>query len=514
MSTVSAHFADQVPECKSLEEAQALIAQLHNELRISKLQIEKLLLDLYGRKSEKMNWDDAQLQLLADSAFPTPLPATFEVLLSEDEKELLGGKRSPEVKRHPVRQPAPEHLSVEEVRIEVAAEEKQCECCGRERSQIGEDVSEEIEFIPARFVRRRYVRPKLACSHCRNKVVQAPAPPRLIEKGKPGPGLLAHVVLSKYMDHLPLYRQEQIALRSGVHLPRQTLVGWIEQAAFSLQPVYEAMKQELFCGDFLQVDETPVKVLDPDQPGKAAQAYLWVYARPGDNVLFEYADGRSHAVPKAMLEGFSGTIQADGYSAYETLMKGREDLKRIGCWAHVRRKFVDAAGDDKAKALWFLREIRELYAIEAEARQQGLAPPERLQLRQLKAPPILERIKARLDELAPTVLPKSPLGKAIRYALNEWPALLPYVHDGQFEIDNNLCENAIRPAALGRKNWLFIGHPQAGWRSAVIYSLALSCKRHGINPSAYFTDLFRTLPTATNHSVHQLTPKRWKDAHS
>jgi transposase len=507
------------PECASLEEARVVIAKLRDELRCLRLEHELLLKKLFGKKSEKLSLEDGELDLLAESAFPSPAPATAEAVISEEEKEeLLKGKdpattsRKPRVGRHPI----PEHVETEVVRIEISEEEKNCPCCQRAREQIGEDVTEELDLIPAHFVRRQYVRPRLACTHCRNAVVQPPLPPRLIEKGRPGPGLLSAVFIGKYLDHLPLYRQEKIYERAGLHLSRQTLSNWVEQGAFSLLSIYEAMKVEAFTGNYIQVDETPVKVLDPDQPGKAAQGYLWVYACPGGNVLFEYADGRSHVVPKGMLEGFSGTIQCDGFSAYETLLSKRSDLSRIGCWGHVRRKFVDAVADDQAKALWFLREIRDLYRIEALARQRGLTHEERGQLRKQKAPSILARIKARLDELSglQSILPKSLLGKAIRYAVNEWSALEGYAADGTLEIDNNLVENAIRPAALGRKNWLFIGHPTAGWRSAVIYSVVLSCKRHGINPGEYLEDIFKRLPTVTNQTVAALTPARWKQAPS
>lgn len=315
--------------------------------------------------------------------------------------------------------------------------------------------------------------------------------------------------------YLPLYRQEQIFQRLGVNLSRQTLSDWTEQAAFWLQPICAEIKNELLAGSYLQVDETPVRVLDPEVVGKAAQGYLWVYAKPRGDVIFEFDPSRGLEAPKRFLEKFTGTIQTDGYQVYESLAQRNKNIRRIGCWAHARRKFYDALTDNPPEGFWFLEQIRKLYAIERRARDECLDPLQRQIQRKERAPAILEEIRQRLELLrqaqaSRNLLPQSPLGKAANYALAEWEALTAYVEDGAFEIDNNLCENSIRPTALGKKNWLFFGHPQAAWKSAVIYSVLISCQRHHIDPAQYLADVFTRLPSLTNQQIKDLVPSRWK----
>jgi hypothetical protein len=338
----------------------------------------------------------------------------------------------------------------------------------------------------------------------------APLPAALIEKGKAESGLVAQVILSKYDDHLPLYRQEQQFARLGVHFPRQTLCDWIEQGAFWLQGLVQVMNQELLAGDYLQVDETPVKVLDPEVKGKAATGYLWVKAHPQGDVIFEFYPGRSKEYGSQLIGSFKGKLQRDGYGVYSALEKERPGLIGVGCWAHVRRKFVDALDESPEQAGWLVGQIRKLYVIEAHAREQAMSAEQRQRLRQELGPPIMESIKARLEQLQPTLLPQNPLGKAVRYATSEWTALQSYLADGQLEIDNNLTENSIRPTAVGKKNWLFLGHPQAGWRSAVIYSIIGSCRRRNIDPWSYLKDVLSRLPTVTAQQLPELVPARWK----
>ena len=343
----------------------------------------------------------------------------------------------------------------------------------------------------------------------------APLPPTPIEKGRPAASLLAQVILSKYADHLPLCRQQQQFDRLGVHFPRQTLADWVEKGAAWLEPIVREMKRNLLAGDYLQVDETPVKVLDPEVTGKAAQGYLWVMGRPRDDVIFEFHPGRGKEHAVAMLDGFQGYLQRDGYGVYGSVVADWERAQKVlipcGCWAHARRKFVDAVDEDPAQAHWFIGEVRKLYRVEEYARAEGLSPAQRLALRQEKAPPILAAIKNQLDALAPTLLPHSPLGKAVRYALAEWEPLVRYLLDGRIEIDNNLTENAIRPSAVGKKNYLFIGHPDAGWRSAVIYSVVVSCQRRKIDPWEYLRDVLTRLPAATNQQLPDFVPARWQE---
>jgi transposase len=283
------------------------------------------------------------------------------------------------------------------------------------------------------------------------------------------------VVLTKYEDHVPLYRQQQQFERLGLSLARSTLSDWIERGAEWLQPIVRCMKEELLAGDYLQVDETPVRVLDPEVKGQSVKGYLWVAGRSGGDVIFEFYPGRGKEYARQLLGNFRGYLQRDGYGVYGSPCQAPESgLKACACLAHVRRKFVEALMDEPQEAQWFVEQIRKLYRIEAHARSEGLSAQQRYLLRQELAPPIWTDIKSRLDQVGPTVLPQSPLSKAIQYARAEWEPLQTHLQDGRLEIDNNLTENAIRPSAVGKKNYLFIGHPQAGWRSAVIYSVIVS----------------------------------------
>jgi hypothetical protein len=254
------------------------------------------------------------------------------------------------------------------------------------------------------------------------------------------------------------------------------------------------MKTELVAGDYLQVDETPVRVMDPDLPGKCAQAYLWVAGQPKGNVIFEFYQGRGQEQARQLIGSFQGYLQRDGYSAYGALVRTMGGLLPVGCWAHARRKFVEAADLGQSEAAAVIEQLLQLYLVERLARDQCLSPKQRKELRAEKSVPLLNYLRLLIENTLPKVLPQSPYGKAARYCLNEWEALNRYVEDGRLEIDNNLTENAIRPSAVGKKNWLFIGHPDAGWRSAVIYSIVVSCQRRRIDPAKYLTDVLQRLP--------------------
>src|SRR5205809_429044 len=329
------------------------------------------------------------------------------------------------------------------------------------------------------------------------------------EQSKLGLGLAVQRLFTRFDDHLSLYRLEHIFReRHGVEIPRQQMVQWIEHIAGWLKPIYEAMWQEMKAGNYLQIDETPVKVLDRDVSGKTARGYLWFYAVPREDVILEFCSSRGQEAPNKRLQGFQGTIQTDAYEVYEAVVKKNPKIERIGCLAHARRYFYKALQESLGEAVWFIGKIRELYRIEYAAR--ALDHTERHALRQVQAPPLWAVLQTRAEELRPRLLPQSTMGKAVNYFLNECKALEGYLRDGRFEIDNNLIENAIRPTAVGRRRWLFIGHPQAGWRSAVIYSLLLSCRRRGINPQSYLSDVLNRLPSIKITEIHQLLPGHWK----
>jgi len=324
--------------------------------------------------------------------------------------------------------------------------------------------------------------------------------------------LLAQILVSKYEYHQPLYRQEKMFHQQfGMELSRKTMGCWVEQAAELLKPVYWAIRQDLLQGDYLQADETPIRYLDPDAKGKSQQGYLWVYSRPGGDVLFEWRVSRSREGPEEFLRNFRGKLQTDGFSAYESLAKECDELTLVGCWAHVRRGFHEALAETKLAA-WFVRQIGPLYAVEKKLREQGAGPRLRAAVRVWQSRPVLARLHRAMELVQRRSLPQGLLGQAIDYTLKRWPALTQFVEDGTLEIDNNLIENAIPPSALGKKNFLFIGHPEAGERSAVIYPLLGSCRRHGLNPFDYLKDLFTRLPAAKITQIKQFTPGAWAKA--
>jgi transposase len=494
------------PTPATLEEAVALLGTLATEKRLLELRIKDLEHRLFGSSSEKLPIEDRQLALI-DEVFDHPEPATTQDVVVDPDIEKRSAKK-------PVRRPLPDHLEVVEERLEPA--DKTCSHCGREQCLVREESSERLDLIPARLIRRRTVRPVYACSTCKDQSpVQVPMPPQVIDKGICGPGLLAHVVLAKYLEHRPLYRVQQELARFGVEITRTTLADWVNAAATALEPLHHLVRQDLMGGSYLQIDETPVRVMDPEVEGRAATGWLWVYTRPEGGVIFDFQKSRGRDGPDRMLKSFAGTFQSDGYGLYESLERDRPDLRRVACWAHARRKFHEAIPDDGPRSRAIIAMIAPLYGIEKVARESALSAEARKELRNQHAPAMLERLHRRLLELEPgrvgsPVLPKSPLGKAIRYTLGQWHALVRYLEDGRYEIDTNLVENAIRPSCVGKKNWLFIGHPDAGWRSAVIYSLLITARRYRLDPAAWLSDVLRRIPTCTQANLTELLPWNWK----
>ena len=478
------------------------LGETEQQLAEARLLIAELKRQLFGSKADKLTAEQEQsLQVLQQDvvdAVQRPAPVSNEVLVREDRAERRRLKR-----RHPL----PDHL--ETITVTLEPEAKLCPCCGKPLEKIGEEVSEEIDLIPAKLIRRRTVRPKLACKCGEAGVRIAPMPARLIPQSRLGLGLAVHILLSRFDDHLSFYRlEQQFRERHGVIIPRQQMVQWVEQIAGWLQPIYDRMWQRLLAGGYLQVDETPVRVLDPDLEGKAARGYLWFYAAPTGDVILDFDRSRALKVVQQRLQNFTGTIQTDAYEVYQSLERREARIERIGCLAHSRRRFYAALQQNLPEAVWFISRIRLLYQIEGEARD--LAAADRHTIRLQKAPQIWEALKEKAVELQAKFLPKSTIGGALRYFLHEYDALTGYLRDGRFQIDNNLIENSIRPSAVGKKRWLFIGHPEAGWRSAVIYSLIVSCRRRCINPQDYLTDVLRRLPEQKINQINELLPENWK----
>jgi len=379
---------------------------------------------------------------------------------------------------------------------------------------IGQEVSEQLDYEPGRFLRRRTVRRKYVHRTEVDAVpVIAPLPACLQERGLAAPGLLAQVLVSKYCDHLPLYRQEQIfAQRYQINLPRQTLARWVELAADWLRPIYENIRTGVMADGYVQVDETPIDYLDPGN-GKTRQGYLWTGSRPGGDVFFRWETSRAAACLDNLIPvDFQGTLQCDGYSAYRAFATGRKGAVALaGCWAHVRRKFFESLEAAPRTAGWIMRQLQHLYAIESRLREGKAGPRLRQTVRAYQSRPIVERLERTCLRLKAggRYLPQSPLGSAIDYALGQWATLQVYLSDGRVEIDNNLVENAIRPTAIGKKNWLFIGEADAGQRSAILYTLIESCRRRGIDPYAYLKEVLARLPAMTNHQIPTVTPSAW-----
>jgi transposase len=489
-------------QTQQLAEAQAIIADLKREL--------------FGAKADTLNEEQEQQlrQLLGDAQEQSQraAPLSRDVLEAAQVQERTDQRQRAQERRR--RHLPPVALDKQQIILEPA--DKLCPASGQERPRIGQEVTTEYDYVPAQLIIREIVRPKYgSCQKpCCQGVTIAPLPPRLVPQSKLGLGLAVHLLLSRFDDHVAYYTLERnFRERFGVEIPRQQMVQWVEKVAHLLLAIYRLIWEELKAGDYLQIDESPVKVLDPEVKGKAAQGYLWFYSAPGGYVFLEFHQSRGREGPRERLRGFYGTMQTDGYELYDALRKEPPGkLRRIGCAAHLRRKFYKALLESCSEALWFIGQMRQLYQLERELK--NASPEEKRQGRLQKAPAIWLAMKRRAQVIRddPRVLPQSTLGKAARYLLNEYMALVGYLRDGRFEIDSNLVENDVRPSAVGKRRWLFIGHPDAGWRSAVIYTLIQSCRRYGINPQAYLTDVLQRLPSMTTSQVPALLPSRWKSS--
>ena len=402
------------------------------------------------------------------------------------------------------RQPLPEHLP----RIEHRHEPEHCTCgqCGLDLVKIGEDISEQLDIEPARFFVHRHIRPQYACRACET-VSAAPIPPAIIDGGMAAPGLLTWVMVSKFMDHLPLYRLEQIAARSQVPLARSTLAEWVGRVGVALQPLADRLAELLRKRSVLHADETPVPQLDPGN-GKTKKAYLWAY-RSNDLELgppilvFDYQPGRHGVHARNFLEDWQGHLMVDDYAGYKALFA--EGVTELGCLAHARRKFFDLyAANQSPVAAEALRRIGELYDVERQA--QGMNPAGRLRLRQTEAQPKLASLRVWLTQTRITVADGGATAKAIDYSIKRWPALERYADSGVLPIDNNPVENSIRPIAIGKKNWLFAGSERAGKRAAAIQSLLGTAKLNGLDPYAWLKDTLEKLPAWPNSRIDELLP--------
>jgi transposase len=486
--------------------------QLKQHNVVLRLKVDAMARKLFGKSSEKL--DPEQLQMVFDAMQSGPLEEARKPGPSElDTCEAEAGAASTGASKRSRRtvDELIDGLPVSEVIIdpaEVKAEPEAWSC-------IGAEVTKLIDYIPGRFqcehlVRRKYVRKE--ARHL--PPITAPLP-TLQDRCIATPRLLAHTASSHFELHLPYYRIAQMYARMGVPLQRQTLCGWMGMAHDATALIIGHIKRDVFADGYVQADETPVKYQDPLRKGVCATGYLWVFYNPVRNVcLFQWRTGRAAACLQDIVpEGFSGIIQCDGYSAYDSFIKqpsrgGRIEL--AGCMAHMRRKFFEAR-DEGQDPQWVLAQVQQLYQIEARLRESRAGPEEVLRTRQQHSVPIMERIRSRLEELQSSRKhrPRSLTGEAISYALNQWAKLSVFLREGRVQIDNNPIENTIRPSAIGKKNWLFIGDAQSGARTATFYTLIGNCRREGINATEYLSDIFKRLPTETNQTVHRLTPHAW-----
>jgi len=406
------------------------------------------------------------------------------------------------------RKPLPKDLPREQIEHIPDQDALFCKTCGQEKQRIGEEITEELNYVPASFVVRQHVRGKYACKACQEGVVIADLPARPIEKGRPGTGLLAHILTSKYGDHLPLHRQEGIFARHGIDIRRSTMCDWVGQSAELLVPIVKEMKRQLLLSPKIHTDDTPVPVRNGPRK-QIRKGYLWVYIDVNNNVVFDYTPTRARNGPVKFLGNYSGYLQADAYAGYDAVFE-KDFATEVGCWSHARRKFYDARDTDPARGHEMLVSIRELYQIEEQAKEEELNVAEVKALRQEYSKPILDTIKQRLENFSIEVLPKSPMGQAVGYARGQWIALNRYLEDGILDIDNNLSERTLRMVVLGRKNWLFAGHDNGGHRAAIIYSLVASCKLCKIDPFAYLQDVLDRVSTHPASRCDELTPVLWK----
>ena len=481
-----------------------MLTAAYEDIGMLKAELDQLKRLIFGQKSERLAVGVPEEQCTLDDLFtrnePTALPTA--------ETETITITRN---KKGHGRKPIPANLPRETIEVDLTDAEKLCGCCGEIKKKIGEEISEVLEYHPAQLKVKRFVRPKYVCGSCPSQgIATALLPSRVIDRGMADATLIAHIIEEKYVNHMPMYRQERKWERIGIEIARSTMVGWIGQAAELLKILHEEMRKQILKAPYLQTDESPFPVMDDEVQGKTHKGYVWPMMDVlGRMVLFDYQDGRGLDGPLNMLKGFHGYLQTDAYAVYDSV-GAKLELTLLLCWAHVRRRFFESRGTSRRLADRFLELIGKLYKVESEADDADLSYLQRQKQRWLTSEPILREIKNLLDNPGEAVLPKSPIGKAIRYALNGWEKLQVFLADGRLKLDNNLCENIIRPFAIGRKNWLFAGSPEGAQRSAIIYSFSETCRLQGVNFYEWLADVLPRILDYPANRIHELLPAEWK----
>lgn len=484
---------------------------IEQQLKITTLthELNQLRKMIFGSRSERFaptaaeKAADAQLSLALDADTIAQCNITDGTKVSYIRTKAQLTESPPKV--HPGRMKLAEHL-----RREIILLQPDMDVTGLKK--IGDEISEVLDYTPGELYVKQYIRPKYVqpLSELTNTVITASLPGRLLDKCMAGEGLLAQIVVDKYADHLPLHRQLQRFERAGVNIAQSTINDWVKAVLTHLTALYEVHKNRVLDSGYLHADETPIKVLDETKKGTTHQGYYWVYHNSHEKlVLFDYRSGRGREGPDDILKDFKGYLQTDGYVAYEDFDK-REDITLMHCMAHARRKFSDALTNDKDRAAYAMSLFQQLYAIERRINQEGLEAAATVQLRQQQAVPVLSTMKEWMVEEYPKVLPKSPIGQAIGYCLPRWEKLSIYTTNATLLIDNNPVENAIRPVAVGRKNYLFAGSHPAAQRAAMIYSLFATCRLHHINPYDWLRGVLQRMHLYTTNNIHELLPQNWK----
>jgi transposase len=477
------------------------------ESKLAKLSDELLYLRrvIFGRSSERFIKEDPN-QLKLDFQGQTQLEEERSYLEGVARKEGINkSKPAQSVKKRPVRKPLPEHLERKEEIIEPENLPEGAKC-------IGQEITEKLEYIPGELYVRRIIRNKYALKDGAGIVI-GELPSQTLPCANAGASLLAHLLVSKYQDHLPFYRQLEMFKRNGVQLAASTVNDWCVSAINLLEPLYQALRKQVLACDYVQVDESTIPVLDKDKPGATKKGYFWVVRSPENKQLFFHYDkgSRGQHVVVELLKNFKGAIQSDGYGAYGIYEK-KQDVLLLGCWAHARRKFEQALKDDPPRAEYALEQIGRLYQLERLIVEKNLSKEQTEEVRKKEAYPILKDFEKWIDLNYPQVLPMSLIGKAMSYAYGIYQRLARYVLDGRYRIDNNLAENAVRPMALGRKNYLFCLNHQAAERTAMIYSLLGTCKICGVNPTIWLTDVLNRIQDHSILKLDELLPDKWEPA--
>jgi transposase len=504
---------DALPQAarQAFEGLQSELVRLQRVIQLKDEQIRLLNFRLFGPKSEKLA--AAQIPLLLQEISLVAGEVEREADLPEAQKQVVLPKAAKARPNHPGREKLPEHLERREEILPCCPQDCRCSKCGAQRPVIGYETREELACEPAKFWVRVIKREKRG-SHCLEEqgVVTAAVPAQIVPKSKLSNDFVIEVLAQKYQQHVPVYRQcATLAGDHHIELSRKTLTDAILAAGGLLGAVVRAQAAGLVAGSYLQADETTVPCQTPEKSGRNHRAYIWEYSLPGGPVVFDFQMGRGREGPRQFLKGFRGKLQCDGYAAYDDLGEG---IVYVGCMAHARRGFVDAAkvAPHDPLPVEVRERIGQLYAVEQEARLAGLTPAARLALRQRKSAPVMTALKARLVEIRQAIAPGTKLAQACDYALGQWSRLEEYLKDGVLEIDNNWCENAVRPIALGRRNWLHIGSEQAGPKVAAIASIVETCRRLDINLRAYLKDVLPKLGDWPANRVAELTPLAWKAA--